>query len=351
VYKRMSLDKIKTETSPGLSHDPVNILEAKDLTVEFNLPGRMLRANNHVSLSVPRGKILGIVGESGSGKSVFCRSILRLLPSPPARVTSGEIWFNDGKRSENLLTYSELEMQRIRGAEISMIFQDPMSSLNPVFQIGEQISESLRLHNSISQKEAREVSLNLLRQVGIPSPERRIDDYPHQLSGGMRQRIMIAMAISSKPRLLLADEPTTALDVTIQDQILALMLQLQEQVGMSIILVSHDLGIVAETSDQVAVMYAGQVMEFASTEALFRRPKHPYTAGLLQSIPRMHGGGKRLLPIKGQPPNLMHLPPGCPFVERCPVSEPEYCAKTPIALVPVEPGHLTACHFPERVQL
>jgi oligopeptide/dipeptide ABC transporter ATP-binding protein len=294
---------------------------------------------------VERGKTLGIVGESGSGKSVFCRSILQLLPSPPAHIGSGEIWFN----GRNLLDYSEVQMQQVRGAEISMIFQDPMSSLNPVFKIGEQISESLRLHNMLSAKEAREVSLSLLRQVGIPGPERRIDDYPHQLSGGMRQRVMIAMAISSKPKLLLADEPTTALDVTIQDQILALMLQLQEQVGMSIILVSHDLGIVAETSDQVAVMYAGQVMEFSTTEAIFRRPKHPYTVGLLHSIPRMYGGADRLVPIKGQPPNLLRLPVGCPFVERCPVAEKDVCSSTPVALKPVEPDHFTACLFPERV--
>ena len=326
---------------------PNNILDVNDLTVEFRLEAGILRANNHVSLSVERGKTLGVVGESGSGKSVFCRTILQLLPVPPARISSGEIWFN----GKNLLNYSESQMQQVRGADISMIFQDPMSSLNPVFKIGEQISESLRLHNMMSAKEAREISLSLLRQVGIPSPERRIDDYPHQMSGGMRQRVMIAMAISSKPKLLLADEPTTALDVTIQDQILALMLQLQEQVGMSIILVSHDLGIVAETSDQVAVMYAGQVMEFASTETIFRHPMHPYTVGLLQSIPHMDGGSKRLVPIKGQPPNLLQLPAGCPFVERCPVADVEYCSKTPVSLNTVEPDHFSACLFPERVDV
>jgi oligopeptide/dipeptide ABC transporter ATP-binding protein len=331
--------------NPVSAPNAENILEVRDLTVEFHLKAGNLQANKYVSLSVERGKTLGIVGESGSGKSVFCRSILQLLPVPPAHIGGGEILFN----GKNLLDYDESEMQKIRGGEISMIFQDPMSSLNPVYKIGEQISESLRLHNSISSREAREISMNLLRQVGIPSPERRIDDYPHQLSGGMRQRIMIAMAISSKPKLLLADEPTTALDVTIQDQILALMLQLQEQVGMSIILVSHDLGIVAETSDQVAVMYAGQVMEFATTEAIFRRPKHPYTLGLLQSIPRMRGGASRLLPIKGQPPNLLRLPAGCPFVERCPYAEEKICANTPVSLKSVEPNHFSACLFPERV--
>jgi oligopeptide/dipeptide ABC transporter ATP-binding protein len=322
-----------------------NILEIRDLIVEFRLNTGILRANNHVSLNLERGGTLGVVGESGSGKSVLCRTILKLLPMPPAHIAGGEILF-DGK---NLLKYSEKELQKIRGSEISMIFQDPMSSLNPVFKIGEQISESLRLHNAISAKEAKTVSLNLLRQVGIPSPERRIDDYPHQLSGGMRQRVMIAMAISSKPKLLLADEPTTALDVTIQDQILALMLQLQEQVDMSIILVSHDLGVVAETSNKVAVMYAGQVMEFASTEAIFHRPRHPYTLGLLQSIPRMRGGADRLVPIKGQPPNLLRLPPGCPFVDRCPMADEDVCTNTPISLNLVEPGHFSACLFPEKV--
>lgn len=321
------------------------LLEVKDLTVEFRLKAGILSANVNVSLSVNRGKILGIVGESGSGKSVFCRTILRLLPSPPAYIGRGEVLFN----GRDLLECSETEMQHIRGSEISMIFQDPMSCLNPVFRIGDQISESLRLHNKYSKKEAREVSLSLLRQVGIPSPERRIDDYPHLLSGGMRQRVMIAMAISSKPKLLLADEPTTALDVTIQDQILAMMLQLQEQVGMSIILVSHDLGIVAETSDQVAVMYAGHVMEFASTAAIFRNPKHPYTVGLLQSIPSMSGNSKRLIPIKGQPPNLLKLPQGCPFTERCPSADPGFCSNTPISFKRVGPDHFTKCHYPERV--
>jgi oligopeptide/dipeptide ABC transporter ATP-binding protein len=339
------VNEIAPEDSSAEQFFASNLLDVKDLVVEFRLPGGRLFANRNVSLTVKRGKTLGIVGESGSGKSVFCRSILRLIPSPPGYIRSGEVWF-DGK---NLLTYTEDQMRAVRGAEISMIFQDPMTSLNPVFKVGDQISESLRLHNMVSNKEARLISLELLKQVGIPSPERRIDDYPHQLSGGMRQRVMIAMAISSKPKLLLADEPTTALDVTIQDQILALMLQLQEQVGMSIILVSHDLGIVAETSDQVAVMYAGQVMEFASTETIFRHPGHPYTVGLLQSIPRMKGGMGRLVPIEGQPPNLLKLPEGCPFTERCPVADREYCHQTPIILKQIEDGHLSACLFPERV--
>lgn len=321
------------------------MLDVRGLVTEFILPKETLRANNAISLSVERGKVLGIVGESGSGKSVFCRSILRLLPTPPAKIAAGEIWF-DGR---NLLNLSEPEMRKVRGREITMIFQDPMTSLNPVYRIGEQITESLRLHSQISAKESRETAITFLHQVGIPSPEKRVDDYPHQLSGGMRQRVMIAMAIASKPKLLLADEPTTALDVTIQDQILALMLELQARVGMSIILVSHDMGVVAETSDQVAVMYAGQVMEHAKTEAIFRHPRHPYTVGLLYSIPRMQGNRERLVPIQGQPPNLLHLPPGCPFVERCPVADTEICTRTPVVLREIEPGHTTACLFPERL--
>ncbi|MCJ7622678.1 MAG: ABC transporter ATP-binding protein, partial [Anaerolineaceae bacterium] len=328
-----------TGNKPESDLSQEKLLEVKDLTVEFRLDAGILSANANVSLGVNRGKTLGIVGESGSGKSVFCRTILRLLPSPPAYIKSGKVLFN----GRDLLECSEIEMQHIRGAEISMIFQDPMSCLNPVFKIGEQISESLRLHNQFSKKEAREVSLSLLRQVGIPSPERRIDDYPHHLSGGMRQRVMIAMAISSKPKLLLADEPTTALDVTIQDQILAMMLQLQEQAGMSIILVSHDLGVVAETSDQVAVMYAGHVMEFAPTTTIFRNPKHPYTVGLIRSIPSMKEVSERLIPIKGQPPNFLKLPEGCPFTERCPVADPEFCLNTPVSLKYVGPEHYTNC--------
>jgi len=313
------------------------------LTAEFRTSEGTILANRNVSLSLARGQTLGIVGESGSGKSVLCRSILGLIPSPPGSITGGEIWF-DG---DDLLKLTEDQMERIRGVKIAMILQDPMTSLNPVWRIGDQITEGLRVHGKISAKESREIGIRLLKQVAIASPEKRIDEYPHRLSGGMRQRVMIAMAIASRPKLLLADEPTTALDVTIQDQILKLLLDLQEDVGMSIILVSHDMGIVAETSDVVVVMYAGQVMEQAATEAIFNRPQHPYTVGLLDSIPRMDAKTKRLLPIRGQPPNLLRLPLGCPFSERCSVATPD-CAKTPIALREVLPGHLTACLYPER---
>ena len=260
------------------------------------------------------------------------------------RLVSGEITFEN----HNLLTLSESEMQAIRGVEIGMIFQDPMTGLNPVLKIGDQITESLRVHKRLSKKDARSTGIELLRQVGIPSPQERFDEYPHRLSGGMRQRVVIAMAMACKPKLLLADEPTTALDVTIQDQILALMIQLQEQTGMSIILVSHDMGVVAETTDWVAVMYAGQVMELARTERIFSNPKHPYTVGLLNSIPRMEGKVDRLIPMQGQPPNLLRLPKGCPFAERCPVASPD-CAETTISLREIAPGHQTACLYPERV--
>jgi len=329
---------------PARSASSSMLLEVIGLTTEFRMPGGTIVANRNVSLSVERGKTLGIVGESGSGKSVFCRSILQLITSPPGHIVGGEVWF-DG---QDLLKLSEAEMQRIRGTEIAMVFQDPMTSLNPVWRIGDQVTEGARVHEGLNGRQARARAVQLLRQVGIPSPEQRIHEYPHRLSGGMRQRVMIAMAIAAKTKLLLADEPTTALDVTIQDQILALMLQLQEQVGMSIILVSHDMGIVAETSDRVAVMYAGEVMEQAPTEAVFRRPLHPYTLGLLHSIPRMEGKSERLIPIEGQPPNPLRLPKGCPFSERCPVATPD-CAETPITLREVEPDHYTACLYPERV--
>lgn len=319
------------------------LLNIVGLNAEFHTPAGTVLANKNLSLSLLRGQTMGIVGESGSGKSVLCRAILGLIPSPPGFITGGEIWF-DG---EDLLTLTQDQMEHIRGVEIAMIFQDPMTTLNPVWRIGDQITEGLRVHGKINAKESREIGIRLLQQVAIASPEKRIDDYPHRLSGGMRQRVMIATAIASRPKLLLADEPTTALDVTIQDQILKLMMDLQETVGMSIILVSHDMGVVAETSDVVVVMYAGQVMEQAATEAIFNRPQHPYTVALLNSIPRMDARTKRLLPIQGQPPDLLRLPLGCPFSGRCSVATPD-CAETPIAPREVLPGHVTACLYPER---
>jgi oligopeptide/dipeptide ABC transporter ATP-binding protein len=343
-------DKQSTGESPEVNshlsgrNGNQNLLDVRNLRVEFHTSDGTIIANKDISLSVPRGKTLGIVGESGSGKSVFCRSILRLIPSPPGEITGGEVCFE----GQDLLELSEAEMEKIRGVKITMIFQDPMTSLNPVWRIGDQITEGLRIHEGAHGRQERDTGIQLLQQVGIPSPEKRIDEYPHRLSGGMRQRVMIAMAIAMQPALLLADEPTTALDVTIQDQILALMLELQEMVGMSLILVSHDMGIVAETSDRVAVMYAGQVLEEAATEEIFSHPQHPYTMGLLLSIPRMDKRIDRLVPIKGQPPNLLRLPRGCPFTERCPIVMPD-CAETLISLDEVMTGHFTACLYPEKV--
>lgn len=320
------------------------LLEISDLVVEFRQGGRSLRAANHVSLSVRQGETMGIVGESGSGKSVLCRTILRLLPSPPAFIRSGSVRFG----GVDLLTLSEERMREIRGVDIAMVFQNPMNALNPVWPIGDQVSEGLRVHKGLGQRAARDRAIELLKQVGIPSPELRVDEYPHQWSGGMVQRAVIAMAMANQPKLILADEPTTALDVTIQDQILALLMDLQQAGGMSLVLVSHDMAVVAETCDRVAVMYAGRIVELADTVTIFRDTRHPYTLGLMQSIPRIDVKGERLEPIRGAPPNLSTLPPGCPFAPRCRFVRPE-CRTTEVALREISPGHFSACLFPERV--
>jgi oligopeptide/dipeptide ABC transporter ATP-binding protein len=319
-------------------------LEVSDLVVEFRQGGRSLRAANHVSLSVRQGETLGIVGESGSGKSVLCRTILRLLPSPPAFIRSGTVQFG----GVDLLALPEEQMRKIRGTDIAMVFQNPMNALNPVWPIGDQVSEGLRVHRGLGQRAARDRAIELLKQVGIPSPELRVDEYPHQWSGGMVQRAVIAMAMANQPKLILADEPTTALDVTIQDQILALLMDLQRAAGMSLVLVSHDMAVVAETCDRVAVMYAGRIVELADTETIFRDTRHPYTLGLMRSIPRIDVKGERLEPIQGAPPNLSTLPLGCPFAPRCRFAQPE-CRTTEVALREISPGHFSACLFPERV--
>jgi oligopeptide/dipeptide ABC transporter ATP-binding protein len=331
-------------TSADPPSDPQAILELRGLVVEFRMRDSTLVANADVSLSIPQGATLGIVGESGSGKSVLCRSILRLIPSPPAFVTAGEVWFE----GRDLITLDEAEMARVRGTRIRMIFQNPMTSLNPVWPIGDQITEGLRVHYGLSGRAARAQGIELLNRVGIPSPKQRYRDYPFQWSGGMLQRAVIAMAMAGEPALLLADEPTTALDVTIQDQILALLLELQGRTGMSLVLVSHDLAVVAETCDSVAVMYAGRIMEVAPTKALFEAPRHPYSLGLLSSIPSFAGGESRLVPIPGQPPNLADARPGCPFAERCRFASPD-CATTEVALRPLADGRLSACLYPERI--
>ncbi|MBI5137188.1 MAG: ABC transporter ATP-binding protein [Nitrospirae bacterium] len=292
------------------------MLDVRGLTTTFATAGGRVAAVDCVSFAVDRGQVLGIVGESGCGKSVTALSVLRLVADPPGRIGAGRVLF-DG---EDLLTLPEKAMRRIRGNRISMIFQEPMTALNPVFSVGNQIGEGLRLHRGLSRREADERAVELLGQVGIPSARQRVREYPHQLSGGMRQRVMIAMAIACGPDLLFADEPTTALDVTIQAQILALLADLRERTGMALVLISHDLGVIAETADRVVVMYAGRIVETAATVDLFARPAHPYTRGLLASLPQ--GGpkaarGTRLAAIPGVVPALADLRPGCKFRDRC----------------------------------
>jgi oligopeptide/dipeptide ABC transporter ATP-binding protein len=316
------------------------ILEIKDLVVRFHTDSGIVHAVNGVSFALEEGEVLGVVGESGCGKSVTALSILRLLPVPPARIERGQILF----QGENLLALSDEEMRRYRGNRISMIFQEPMTSLNPVFTVGDQIAEAVMLHQGLGKGEAFERTLALLKQVQIPSAEQRIQEYPHQLSGGMRQRVMIAMALSCNPSVLIADEPTTALDVTIQAQILDLMNQIRKASDMSIILITHDLGVVAETADRILVMYAGQVMEVAKALDLFERPSHPYTISLLKSIPRLgeSGGRKRLKVIPGTVSDLFELPIGCTFAPRCDHVTGE-CRQRDPAFVELEPGHFVRC--------
>lgn len=317
------------------------LLEVRDLRTYFHTQDGIVKAVDGVSFYVNRGETLGIVGESGCGKSVTSLSIMRLIPSPPGKIVGGQILF-DG---EDLLQASEEEMRRIRGNRIAMIFQDPMTSLNPVLTVGRQITESLELHLKLSKKEARDRAIELLDMVGIPSASKRLDNYPHQFSGGMRQRVMIAMALSCNPELLIADEPTTALDVTIQAQILELINRLREELETAVILITHDLGVVAGMTDRVTVMYAGKVVEEGPTSEIFANPRMPYTIGLLRSIPRLdEERGRRLTPIRGLPPNLIDLPPICPFSPRCDYAREECLASVP-ELRSVGTDHRAACHF------
>ncbi|MBA3943750.1 MAG: ABC transporter ATP-binding protein [Herpetosiphonaceae bacterium] len=317
------------------------LLEVKNLSTHFFTQDGLVKAVDNVSFYVEKGETLGIVGESGSGKSVTSMSIMRLIPNPPGKIASGEILF-DG---EDLLKYSEDEMRHIRGKEIAMVFQDPMTSLNPVLTIGRQLTETLELHMKLTGKEARNRAGELLALVGIPSPHKRLDDYPHQFSGGMRQRVMIAMGLSCNPQLLIADEPTTALDVTIQAQILELMKKLQDELGMAVIIITHDLGVVARMADRVNVMYAGRIIEDGPTNQIFHDPRMPYTIGLLQSIPRLdEARGQRLSPIRGLPPDLINLPQVCPFSPRCDYVQ-DACYQQVPPLRPVEPHQRAACLF------
>jgi oligopeptide transport system ATP-binding protein len=317
------------------------LLEVNDLQTYFYTRDGIVKAVDGVSFYVERGETLGIVGESGCGKSVTSLSVMRLIPRPPGRIAGGQILF-DGADLRNA---TEAEMRRIRGNRIAMIFQDPMTSLNPVLTIGRQISESLVLHLKLTEKEARNRAVELLGMVGIPSAARRLDDYPHQFSGGMRQRVMIAMALSCNPELIIADEPTTALDVTIQAQILELINRLKEELDTAIIIITHDLGVVAGMADRVAVMYAGRVVEEGRTSDIFENPRMPYTIGLLRSIPRLDAGqGHKLMPIRGLPPDLIDLPDACPFHPRCDYVQEQCLHQTP-SLRPVGPGHRAACLF------
>ena len=318
----------------------MTLLSVKDLVTTFRTDRGVVRAVDGVSFSLKEGATLGIVGESGCGKSVMSLSIMGLLPSPPGRIEGGSIEF-DG---HELTRMSQDQLRTLRGRQMAMIFQEPMSSLNPVFTVGEQIMEAIVLHQGLSRQAARKRAVELLQLVGIPAPDERVDAYPHQLSGGMRQRVMIAIALSCDPKLLIADEPTTALDVTIQAQVLDLLNRLQRELGMSVILITHDLGVIAEVVQEVLVMYAGRVVEQASTEALFERPLHPYTQGLLRSVPSFgdNANRPRLPTIAGVVPDLAHLGPGCRFRERCTVAITR-CATEDPALVAISGDRRVAC--------
>jgi oligopeptide transport system ATP-binding protein len=317
------------------------LLQVRDLRTEFHTQDGVVKAVNGISYEVNEGETVAIVGESGCGKSVGVLSIMRLIPQPPGRIVGGEVFFE----GRDLLKLPEDELRHIRGNRISMIFQDPMTSLNPVLTIGKQVGEALEVHKGLSPREARQRTIELLRMVGIPEAERRINDYPHQFSGGMRQRAMIAMALSCNPQLLIADEPTTALDVTIQAQIIDLVKRLRDEFGMAIIWITHDLGIVAGLANRVIVMYAGYIIESAPVRELYARPAHPYTFGLLRSVPRLDAErAERLLPIDGLPPDLIDLPPACPFAPRCRFVQ-QRCWEANPPLRAINAQHQVACWF------
>ena len=323
------------------------LLELQGLATHFRTEAGWLRAVDGVDLSVDRGETVCIVGESGSGKSVTAMSVLKLLPMPPGRIVAGRVLW-DGR---DLVPLPAEAMRSLRGKEIGMVFQEPMTALNPVYTVGEQIAESLRLHEGLGRRAALDRAAELLALVHIPTPARRVHDHPHQFSGGMRQRVMIAMALACQPRLLIADEPTTALDVTIQAQILDLLAELKERLGMAVLLITHAMGVVAEVAQRVVVMYAGRVVEEAPVEALFAAPRHPYTQGLIQSIPRIDADaprGARLASIPGTVPSLVDPPPGCRFAPRCPHARPACTEATP-ALRELAPGHRVACVRAEEI--
>ena len=321
-----------------------NLLEVSDLRTYFHTDDGLVKAVDGISFAVKRGETLGIVGESGSGKSVTNLSIIRLIQSPPGEIVSGKVIFG----GKDILQLTEAEVQKIRGRRIAFIFQDPMTSLNPFLKISRQLMEMTQLHLGHSKSQAYEHAIRMLETVGIPDARRRVDDYPHQFSGGMRQRVMIAMALSCKPELLIADEPSTALDVTIQAQILELIKKLKEETGTSVILITHDLGVVAGMTDHVVVMYAGKLFEKAPTGELFAQPGNPYTKGLLRSVPDPSGEQGKLYQIPGQPPDVARLPPGCPFSPRCERAE-EICTREFPPLVELNATHHSLCHFAKEV--
>ena len=321
----------------------MSLLEIKQLTSAFLFEGKPVPVVTDVSITVEEGEILGLVGESGSGKSVTAKNVMRLLPTPPASVLSGEILF----KGRDILKLSEKEMRSVRGNEISMIFQEPMTSLNPVYTCGNQIMEAVMLHQHVDKKTARAKAEEMLKLVGMSMPEERLKNYPHELSGGMRQRVLIAMALCSNPSLLIADEPITALDPTIQAQILELIGELQKKLGMSVLYITHDLGVVAELCHRVVVMYAGMVMEVAQTEDLFSKPAHPYTQGLMKAMPRMNRGGERLNSIEGVVPHITEMPKGCHFHPRCPYAT-ELCRQSCPPMTDLGNGHQVRCHLADR---
>ncbi|MFF4492937.1 ABC transporter ATP-binding protein [Streptomyces sp. NPDC001546] len=316
------------------------LLEVRDLHVEFSTRDGIARAVNGVSYAVDEGETLAVLGESGSGKSVTAQAVMGILDTPPGRIAGGEILF----KGKDLLKTKEDERRRIRGADMAMIFQDALSSLNPVLSVGAQLGEMYEVHRGMSRKDARARAVELMDRVKIPAARQRVGDYPHQFSGGMRQRIMIAMALALEPSLIIADEPTTALDVTVQAQVMDLLAELQRELGMGLILITHDLGVVADVADKIAVMYAGRIVESAPVHSLYKAPAHPYTRGLLDSIPRLDQKGQELYAINGLPPNLLAIPPGCAFNPRCPMARPVCRTEVP-PLAAAGPGRASACFF------
>jgi oligopeptide/dipeptide ABC transporter ATP-binding protein len=325
----------------------IPLLDVTDLHVEFRTRDGIAKAVNGVNYTVGAGETLAVLGESGSGKSVTAQAVMGILDTPPGFVTKGEILF----QGRDLLTMGAEERRKVRGAKMAMIFQDALSALNPVISVGAQLSEMFRVHQRLSRKDAKAKTIELMERVRIPAARERVGDYPHQFSGGMRQRIMIAMALSLEPELIIADEPTTALDVTVQAQVMDLLAELQREYNIGLILITHDLGVVADVADHIAVMYAGRIVETAPVHEIYKRPAHPYTKGLLESIPRLDQKGRELYAIKGLPPNLLHIPPGCAFHPRCPIAQAVCRTDVPPLYEVTErdgtplPGRGSACHF------